>query len=119
MNIQTEIKELLEHLESGGKYYKMGTIESIDFIEAIGDLKGMARANAIDYLVRYDKKWRGNPVEQKKDLYKAIHHILYLARQVNEEHELPITTAKPVSVDSNAGSYGTMFVDMEQGSGSD
>lgn len=88
MNIETEVKELLHHLETGGKYYKHGAIESIDFIESIGDLEGMARANAIDYLVRYKEKWKGNPVEQKKDLYKAIHHILFLARAINEKHEM-------------------------------
>lgn len=86
-NEDVTIKELLNYLEnevySDNYHYKSGDVEPIDVWKSLGTLETSARDAAIKYLMRYGKKNGKN----KKDLFKAIHMILYMIHELEPQQE--------------------------------
>ena len=59
----------------GAHYANEGSkIQTLDFIESIGDAEAFCRSNAIKYLSRFGKKDGKNP----KDLLKVMHYAILL-----------------------------------------
>lgn len=59
----------------GAHYASEGSkIQTLDFIESIGDAEAFCRSNAIKYLSRFGKKDGKNP----KDLLKVMHYAILL-----------------------------------------
>lgn len=59
----------------GAHYTNDGSkIQTLDFIESIGDAEAFCRSNAIKYLSRFGKKDGKNP----KDLLKVMHYAILL-----------------------------------------
>ena len=59
----------------GAHYANDGSkIQTLDFIESIGDAEAFCRSNAIKYLSRFGKKDGKNP----KDLLKVMHYAILL-----------------------------------------
>lgn len=59
----------------GAHYTSEGSkIQTLDFIESIGDAEAFCRSNAIKYLSRFGKKDGKNP----KDLLKVMHYAILL-----------------------------------------
>ena len=55
------------------EHYSEGEVQTLDFIEACGDVKAFCRGNILKYASRYDKK--GTP---RKDILKIIHYAMLL-----------------------------------------
>ncbi len=55
------------------EHYSEGNIQTLDFIEACGDVLPFCRANILKYASRYDKKGSA-----KKDIFKIIHYAMLL-----------------------------------------
>ena len=55
------------------EHYSEGNIQTLDFIEACGDVLPFCRANILKYASRYDKKGSA-----KKDIFKIIHYAMFL-----------------------------------------
>ena len=55
------------------EHYSEGNIQTLDFIEACGDVLPFCRANILKYASRYDKKGSA-----KKDIFKIIHCAMLL-----------------------------------------
>lgn len=67
--------EIIAYIEATyGEHYAEDEIQTIDFIEALGNAQTTFRDKALKYLSRYGKKDGKN----KKDLLKAIHYILMI-----------------------------------------
>ena len=62
-------------------YYRMGEIQTIDFIEAMGWGEGFCLGNAVKYLSRAGKK---DPDTEIEDMEKAI---WYIQRRIKELEE--------------------------------
>jgi hypothetical protein len=76
------IKEVEEYIKNTyDQHYSEGVIQTLDFIEACGDVLPFCRSNIIKYASRYDKK--GSP---RKDIFKIIHYamlLLYFSEKEN------------------------------------
>jgi hypothetical protein len=70
-----DIQDYLISTYSGHYTSNDSKIQTIDLIDAIGDVKSFTRSNAIKYLSRFGKKERTTP---KSDLLKAIHYCILL-----------------------------------------
>jgi hypothetical protein len=74
-------KEVRDYIKNTYGEHYAGNIQTIDFIEALGNLQTTSRDKAIKYLSRYGKK-NGN---NRKDLLKAIHYILFILEADREQ----------------------------------
>ena len=68
--------------ETYGAHYAGDKLQTLDFIESIGDAQAFCRSNAIKYLSRYDKKGSA-----KLDILKAIHYCVLLYHFNDKENE--------------------------------
>lgn len=79
------IKEIENHILStysnSYHYVNKNEIQTIDVWEGLGSLQTTARDNAIKYLMRFGKKDGKNI----KDLYKAIHNIMFMIYSCRNE----------------------------------
>lgn len=74
-NEQQILKDLESYIKSTyEQHYNSNGIQVNDLVMAIGHGEGAYVSNAIEYLARYGKKDGKNV----KDLYKAIHNIMFL-----------------------------------------
>lgn len=78
------IEEILEYVKSTyGEHYSTDKHQFMDDVIAANETIAYARWNAIKYLKRYGKKQGHN----RKDLLKAIHHILFLLHDNKQREE--------------------------------
>ena len=63
------------------EHYSEGNIQTLDFIEACGDVLPFCRANILKYASRYDKKGSA-----KKDIFKIIHYAMLLLHFTEKEN---------------------------------
>lgn len=89
------LKQIEEYIEStySQHYSSDDNIQVNDLIMAIGHGEGSFIANAIEYLARYGKKEGKN----QKDLFKAIHNIIFLLYLNHQEKDEVITDSKQLT----------------------
>lgn len=79
------LKEIEKHVKSTYDptyhYFSENGIVPIDVWESLGNLETSSRDNAIKYLMRFGKKDGKN----LKDLYKAIHNIMFMIYSVKNK----------------------------------
>ena len=68
--------------ETYGAHYAGDKLQTLDYIESIGDAQAFCRSNAIKYLSRYEKKGSAN-----LDILKAIHYCVLLYHFNDKENE--------------------------------
>lgn len=81
------LKEVELHIRNtyDNRYHYMNEndLQPVDVWESLGNLETSARDNAIKYLMRFGKKEGKNP----KDLYKAIHNIMFMLYSLRNERK--------------------------------
>ena len=81
-NEDKTIEEISEYVKNTyDEHYSEGDIQTLDFIEACGDVLPFCRSNILKYASRYNKK--GNA---RKDIFKIIHYamlLLYFSEKEN------------------------------------
>ena len=73
-NEDKTIEEISEYVKNTyDEHYSEGDIQTLDFIEACGDVLPFCRSYILNYASRYNKK--GNA---RKDIFKIIHNAMLL-----------------------------------------
>ena len=68
------LKEISEYVDKTyGAHYSVGTVQTLDLIESVGDAQAFCRSNILKYASRYDKKGTA-----RKDIVKIIHYGMLL-----------------------------------------
>ena len=68
------LKEISEYVDKTyGAHYSVGSVQTLDLIESVGDAKAFCRSNILKYASRYDKKGTA-----RKDIIKIIHYAVLL-----------------------------------------
>ena len=68
------LKEISEYVDKTyGAHYSVGSVQTLDLIESVGDAKAFCRSNILKYASRYDKKG-----SSKMDLLKVMHYAVLL-----------------------------------------
>ena len=77
------LKEISEYVDNTyGAHYSVGSVQTLDLIESVGDAPSFCRSNAIKYLSRYEKKGQA-----KRDILKAMHYCLLLYYFSGQTHD--------------------------------
>ena len=75
------LKEISEYVDKTyGAHYSVGSVQTLDLIESVGDAEAFCRSNLLKYASRYDRK--GTP---RKDLLKIIHYAILLLHFYDKE----------------------------------
>ena len=76
------LKEISEYVDKTyGAHYSVGSVQTLDLIESVGDAEAFCRSNILKYASRYDKKGTA-----RKDLMKIIHYGMLLLH-FNDKHD--------------------------------
>ena len=76
------LKEISEYVDKTyGAHYSVGSVQTLDLIESVGDAKAFCRSNILKYASRYDKKGTA-----RKDIIKIIHYGMLLLH-FNDKHD--------------------------------
>ena len=76
------LKEISEYVDKTyGAHYSVGSVQTLDLIESVGDAEAFCRSNILKYASRYDKKGTA-----RKDIMKIIHYGMLLLH-FNDKHE--------------------------------
>ena len=68
------LKEISEYVDKTyGAHYSVGSVQTLDLIESVGDAKAFCRSNILKYASRYDKKGTA-----RRDLLKVLHYAVLL-----------------------------------------
>ena len=68
------LKEISEYVDKTyGAHYSVGSVQTLDLIESVGDAEAFCRSNILKYASRYDKKGTA-----RKDIIKIIHYAVLL-----------------------------------------
>ncbi|AGN11980.1 hypothetical protein PRAG_00038 [Prochlorococcus phage P-SSM3] len=68
------LKEISDYVDNTyGAHYSVGTVQTLDLIESVGDAQAFCRSNILKYASRYDKKGTA-----RKDIVKIIHYGMLL-----------------------------------------
>tara|TARA_Y100001937_G_C6870554_1_gene220397 strand:- start:145 stop:423 length:279 start_codon:yes stop_codon:yes gene_type:complete len=68
------LKEISEYVDNTyGAHYSVGSVQTLDLIESVGDAEAFCRGNILKYASRYDKKGTA-----RKDIVKIIHYGMLL-----------------------------------------
>ena len=68
------LKEISDYVDNTyGAHYSVGTVQTLDLIESVGDAQAFCRSNILKYVSRYDKKGTA-----RKDIVKIIHYGMLL-----------------------------------------
>ena len=65
-----------------GNYYGDNQVQVIDLLRTTGDLDSFCRGNAIKYITRFKRKLNS---DSEIDLFKAIHYILIMIMEIEED----------------------------------
>ena len=76
------LKEISDYVDNTyGAHYSVGTVQTLDLIESVGDAQAFCRSNILKYASRYDKKGTA-----RKDIMKIIHYGMLLLH-FNDKHD--------------------------------
>jgi len=76
------LKEISEYVDKTyGAHYSVGSVQTLDLIESVGDAEAFCRSNILKYASRYDKKGTA-----RKDIMKIIHYGMLLLH-FNDKHD--------------------------------
>ena len=76
------LKEISEYVDKTyGAHYSVGSVQTLDLIESVGDAEAFCRSNILKYASRYDKKGTA-----RKDIIKIIHYGMLLLH-FNDKHD--------------------------------
>jgi len=76
------LKEISEYVDKTyGAHYSVGSVQTLDLIESVGDAEAFCRSNILKYASRYDKKGTA-----RKDIVKIIHYGMLLLH-FNDKHD--------------------------------
>ena len=76
------LKEISEYVDKTyGAHYSVGSVQTLDLIESVGDAEAFCRSNILKYPSRYDKKGTA-----RKDIMKIIHYGMLLLH-FNDKHD--------------------------------
>ena len=76
------LKEISEYFDKTyGAHYSVGSVQTLDLIESVGDAEAFCRSNILKYASRYDKKGTA-----RKDIMKIIHYGMLLLH-FNDKHD--------------------------------
>ena len=76
------LKEISDYVDNTyGAHYSVGTVQTLDLIESVGDAQAFCRSNILKYASRYDKKGTA-----RKDIVKIIHYGMLLLH-FNDKHD--------------------------------
>ena len=76
------LKEISEYVDKTyGAHYSVGSVQTLDLIESVGDAEEFCRSNILKYASRYDKKGTA-----RKDIMKIIHYGMLLLH-FNDKHD--------------------------------
>ena len=68
------LKEVSEYVDKTyGAHYSVGSVQTLDLIESVGDAEAFCRSNILKYASRYDRKGTA-----RKDIIKIIHYAMLL-----------------------------------------
>ena len=68
------LKEIDDYISSTYKgHYSSNNVQTLDFIDSVGDAEAFCRSNVLKYASRYDRKGSA-----RKDIIKIIHYGLLL-----------------------------------------
>ena len=76
------LKEISDYVDKTyGAHYSVGSVQTLDLIESVGDAEAFCRSNILKYASRYDKKGTA-----RKDIIKIIHYGMLLLH-FNDKHD--------------------------------
>ena len=76
------LKEISEYVDKTyGAHYSVGSVQTLDLIESVGDAEAFCRSNILKYASRYDRKGTA-----RKDIMKIIHYGMLLLH-FNDKHD--------------------------------
>ena len=76
------LKEISEYVDKTyGAHYSVGSVQTLDLIESVGDAEAFCRSNILKYASHYDKKGTA-----RKDIMKIIHYGMLLLH-FNDKHD--------------------------------
>ena len=76
------LKEISDYVDKTyGAHYSVGSVQTLDLIESVGDAEAFCRSNILKYASRYDKKGTA-----RKDIVKIIHYGMLLLH-FNDKHD--------------------------------
>ena len=76
------LKEISEYVDKTyGAHYSVGSVQTLDLIESVGDAEAFCRSNILKYASRYDKKGTA-----RKDIMKIIKYGMLLLH-FNDKHD--------------------------------
>ena len=76
------LKEISEYVDKTYEaHYSVGSVQTLDLIESVGDAKAFCRSNILKYASRYDKKGTA-----RKDIVKIVHYGMLLLH-FNDKHD--------------------------------
>ena len=76
------LKEISEYVDKTyGAHYSVGSVQTLDLIESVGDAEAFCRSNILNYASRYHKKGTA-----RKDIMKIIHYGMLLLH-FNDKHD--------------------------------
>ena len=68
------LKEISDYVDNTyGAHYSVGTVQTLDLIESVGDAQAFCRSNILKYASRYDKKGTA-----RRDIMKILHYAVLL-----------------------------------------
>ena len=82
------LKEISEYVDKTyGAHYSVGSVQTLDLIESVGDAEAFCRSNILKYASRYDKKGTA-----RRDIIKILHYgllLLHFSDQSANREEYP------------------------------
>ena len=88
------LKEVSEYVDKTyGAHYSVGSVQTLDLIESVGDAEAFCRSNILKYASRYDRKGSA-----RKAIIKIAHYAILLLH-FNDK------TARAMSINDGTTSF--------------